>query len=103
MDPDLIAALKGLAARYIWWKTPDEAIAAPRRVIARVMDIGDYGDVQRLASLVGDDALSEALTEAEPGWFSPRSWVYSILGLLRHRLCLAVPGEDPPAPWRSFG
>jgi hypothetical protein len=46
------------------------------------MDIGDYGDVQRLARLVGDDALSEALTEAEPGWFSPRSWVYSILGLL---------------------
>jgi len=42
IDPN---ALKPLASKYIWWKTPDEAVAMPERVIAQVMNIGDYADV----------------------------------------------------------
>jgi len=36
--------LKQFAAKYIWWKTPEEAVARPERVIAQVMNIGDYDD-----------------------------------------------------------
>ena len=43
------AALKKFALKYIWWKTPDEAVDTPERVIAQVMNIGDYWDVQELA------------------------------------------------------
>lgn len=39
-------SLKTLARKYIWWKTPDEAITMPERVIAQVMNIGDYSDVR---------------------------------------------------------
>ncbi len=42
--------LKPSASKYIWWKTPDEAVAMPERVIAQVMDIGDHADVQSLAA-----------------------------------------------------
>jgi hypothetical protein len=42
--------LKRLATKYIWWKTPDEALQQPERVVAQVMDIGDYEDVQMLAA-----------------------------------------------------
>ena len=45
IDPN---ALKPLAGKYIWWKTPDDAVAMPERVIAQVMNIGDYADVPAL-------------------------------------------------------
>jgi hypothetical protein len=59
-------ALKPLASKYIWWKTPDEALTMPERVIAQVMDTGDYADVQLPASPIGDEALREVLAYAEP-------------------------------------
>lgn len=40
--------LKPLASRYVWWKTPEDAVAMPEPVIAQVMNIGDYSDVQWL-------------------------------------------------------
>jgi hypothetical protein len=38
--------IKALARKYIWWETPDEAALQPERVIAQVMNIGDFADVQ---------------------------------------------------------
>jgi hypothetical protein len=90
-------ALKALAGKYIWWKTPDEAIAMPERVIAQVMNIGDYADVQALATLVGDDVLRAVLIRAEAGQFSERSWAY-----WHYRLGLAVVGQVPAIPRRTF-
>jgi len=29
-------ALRPLASKYLWWKTPEEALAMPERVIAQV-------------------------------------------------------------------
>ena len=60
-------ALKHLAGKYVWWKTPDEAIAMPERVIAQVMNIGDYADVQALAKQVGDDVLREVEDDIRAG------------------------------------
>lgn len=90
-------ALKQLAAKYVWWKTPDEAMAWPDRVIAQVMDMGDYADVQILANQLGDDRLSDVLTHAQAGQFGERAWAY-----WHYRLGLAALGEVPKLPVRRF-
>ncbi len=92
ISPD---TLKPLARKYIWWKTPDEAVLIPERVIAQVMDIGDYSDVQFLASQVGDEVLREVLIHAQPGQFSERSWTY-----WHYRLGLCAVDHVPALPSR---
>jgi hypothetical protein len=91
------ASLKPLASKYIWWKTPDEAVAMPERVIAQVMNIGDYSDVQALASQVGDSVLREILTHAQAGQFNERSGAY-----WHYRLGLASVDHVPALPVRKF-
>lgn len=92
-----IAPLKPFAGKYIWWKSPDEAVAFPERVIAQVMDIGAWEDVQALADQVGDDVLRDVLRHAEAGWFNVRSWTY-----WHYRLGLAKLEQVPPLPSRRF-
>lgn len=87
--------IRRLARKYVWWKTPDEAAHSPERVIAQVMNVGDYGDVQALASQVGDAVLADVLVHAQAGEFSPRSWVY-----WHYRLGLASFGNVPAMPSR---
>ncbi len=94
MDRD---TLKPLARKYVWWKTPDEAVAMPERVIAQVMNIGDYADVQSLAEQVGDGILRDVLRHAEAGQFSKRSWAY-----WHYRLGLARVDQVPAMPVRRF-
>ena len=90
-------SLKPLASKYIWWKTPDEAVVMPERVIAQVMNIGDYSDVQVLVSQVGDEVLREVLMHAEAGQFKERSWAY-----WHYRLGLSSVGHVPALPVRRF-
>ena len=89
--------LKELARKYIWWKSPDEALQAPQRIIAQVMNLGDYDDVLRLANTLGDEALLETVAHAEAGQFNERSWHY-----WHYRLRLAKLGEVPPLPARKL-
>ncbi len=98
MDPFDRDALRLLARRYVWWKTPDEAMAMPQRVMAQVMNIGDYADVQTLAEQVGDDVLRDVLQRSEAGQFNARSWAY-----WHYRLGLAEVENVPPMPVRSVG
>ena len=88
--------LKAFAAKYIWWKSPDEAVTSPERVMAQVMNIGDYHDVQSLAEAAGDDSLRHVLTNADAGVFSGKSWAY-----WHYRLDLAKTDEVPPLPKRQ--
>jgi hypothetical protein len=67
----------------------------PERVAAQVMNIGDYDDVQTLATLVGDEYLRAVLRQAEIGQFTPRSWAY-----WHYRLGLAAPDHVPAMPER---
>lgn len=97
MVPISPETLTFLARKYIWWKTPDEAIRVPERVIAQVMDIGDYTDVQSLAAQVGDAVLRDVLTHAEAGQFNPRSWTY-----WHYRLGLSHLEDVPALPARRF-
>jgi len=91
------AFLKRLAARYVWWKTPDEALRYPNRVIAQVMKIGDFDDVQELMQVVGEDRLRHVIVQAEAGQFDERSWTY-----WHYRLGLAAIEQVPPLPVRKF-
>jgi hypothetical protein len=91
------ALLVPLAAKYVWWKSPQDAVASPARVIAQVMNIGDHADVESLAAWVGDDVLREVLTHAEAGQLSERSWTY-----WHYRLGLAEVDQVPPLPRRRL-
>ncbi len=95
MSKDDEECLLRLAARYIWWKTPDAV--TPERVVAQVMNIGDYADVQIMAEQVGDNFLRHVLSVAEPGQFNERSWAY-----WHYRLGLAGIGRVPSLPQRKF-
>lgn len=88
--------LESLARRYIWWDSPAKAMAFPDRIIAQVMNIGDFDDVQALAKQVGDDVLRRVLLHAEAGQFNARSWTY-----WHYRLGLAELDRVPPMPVRK--
>jgi hypothetical protein len=92
-----IELLEKFARKYIWWKTPKDAIARPERIVAQVMNIGDYDDVQSLVHQAGVPYLCEVLTHAEAGQFDARSWTY-----WHYRLGLSDPGKVPPLPERRF-
>jgi len=92
------ALLKRLAAKYIWWKSPEDAVELPERVVAQVMNLGDYNDMQILAETVGEDYLRQVIEQAEPGIFSEKSWAY-----WHYRLRLAELEQVPPLPQRKFG
>jgi hypothetical protein len=85
------------AARYIWWKSPTDAVRYPAQVIAQVMNIGDYADVQKLKQLVGIEGLANAVKNAEAGQFSPKSWHY-----WHYHLGLAELEHVPPLPVRLY-
>jgi hypothetical protein len=89
--------LKLLARKYIWWKSAEEALRTPQRIIAQVMNLGDYTDVQALAKQLGDEPLRQAITHAESGQFSERSWHY-----WHYRLGLTEVDEIPPLPARML-
>ncbi len=96
-NPQQQRLLSFWAARYIWWKTPTEALRYPERIIAQVMDIGDYDDAREMLRAFGEDIPRNVLKHAEVGMFSPRSWAY-----WHYRLGLATaPGQIPPMPQRN--
>lgn len=96
LAPEVERLLLHWASRYIWWKTPTEALRHPERIIAQVMDIGDYDDVQQMVRTFGDSAPRYVVEHAEAGMFSPRSWAY-----WHYRLGLAASGRVPPLPQRK--
>jgi len=98
MDGTASELLRRVAARYIWWETPEEAMLRPARVIAQVMNIGDFDDSRALLAAVGAASFREVLESAEPGWFNERSWHYWHYAL---GLCPAG-GTVPRMPARRF-
>ena len=88
-----MSILGEMSAKYIWWKSgDDDQPFKARRVLAQVMDIGDFGDVVRVLDDVGEEPLRDVLAHAEPGWFKPRSWSY-----WHYRLGVVTPGAALPA------
>lgn len=97
MPNDHREVLKPLARRYVWWKTPEEAMRQPQRVIAQVMNLGDWDDAEAMQKRLGDAVLRDALVHAEAGQFNARSWTW-----WHYRLGLARMGQVPPLPVRRF-
>jgi len=93
----MTAPVQALAAKYIWWQTPEEAAQRPRRVIAQVMNLGTFADVRALEKNAGPAALAEVLRGAEPRWFTPRSWHF-----WHRRLGLVKSGPVPALPTRRL-
>jgi hypothetical protein len=89
--------LERLARRYVLWKPPEEALSQPQRIVAQVMNLGDYDDVQALVHGMGSTCLRQVLTNAEAGQFDARSWTY-----WHYRLGLSAPGEVPALPERKI-
>lgn len=94
MDTQL---MRQLAKKYIWWMTPDDAVARPSRVVSQVMNIGDFNDVMLLIGQVGESYLRKVLENAEAGQFNERSWSY-----WHYRLGMVDPGHVPDLPARKF-
>lgn len=90
--------MRKLAAKYVWWKSVDEALSQPERVMAQTMNIGEFDDMQALCEHLGDTRLREVLQCAEIGQFNERSRAY-----WHYRLRLAEPGELPALPTRRLG
>lgn len=86
-----------LAKKYVWWKSPEDAVGQPERVIAQVMNIGDFEDIQRIEALAGTEMLARVLTQAEIGQFTPRSWSY-----WHYRLGIADIDDVPALPLRRL-
>ncbi|MBX3749125.1 MAG: hypothetical protein KF897_03465 [Opitutaceae bacterium] len=91
------ALLKELAAKHIWWKTPEEAMKYPSRIVAQTMDRGSIDDINALFEAFGEDYLKSVVTKAEAGQFSARSWHY-----WHCRLGLASHEGPPPLPVRKI-
>jgi len=92
LSDQALACLRSLAARYVWWKIPEEAMQFPSRVAAQVMNIGDWDDVVALVETSGEDYLRGVLKNAEAGQLDLRSWNY-----WHYRLGLAD-AENTPVP-----
>jgi hypothetical protein len=98
IDDRTSSELERLAGKYIWWKAPVEAVKAPERVLAQVMDIGVWQDMFLIRDLFGEEILRAVLRNAEAGWFRGRSWHYwhYVLGLAKDS------SDIPPLPTRRF-
>lgn len=85
-------ALRAVAARVVWFKEPDEALADPVHFLAHLMTYGTVEDLATVRALVPADVFREALAQAPPGVFDRRSWAYWHLVLAR--------SSPPPLPVR---
>jgi hypothetical protein len=86
--------LQAVARRAVWFQPPDEALQDVVRFVAYVLTYGTHSDVSTLRRYISNDELREALDQAPPGIFDPRSWAYWNLKIDRY--------PAPPMPTRRF-
>lgn len=68
--------MEALAQRMIWWKRPEEALRYPDRLLAQVMALGTWDDVQLAKRFWTKAEFVAVLKQPPPGVFDRRSWVY---------------------------
>lgn len=68
--------LREVARRLIWWQDANASLAQPERLIAQVMTLGTWEDVELIREVYGEDALRAVLATPPPGVFDARSWSY---------------------------
>ncbi len=87
--------LLGVARRVVWFQPPQETLQDEVQFLSHVMIYGLPEDVIAVRDAYGDEAFRNALRNAWPGIFDPRSWSYwhTVLDML----------PAPPLPVRHFG
>jgi hypothetical protein len=93
LTDDALACLRLFAQKYVWWKSPEEAIRFPQRVAAQVMKLGTWDDLVGMIEATGEDYLRDVLRHAEAGELDERSWHYR-----HYRLGMAEYGTNPVPP-----
>ncbi len=87
-------ALLKVARRVVWFKKPEDTLENPNHFLAYLMTYGTQEDIKIVRQFLTLKDFSEALKQAPPGIFDPRSWTYW------HLVC----HQDPPPslPKRTF-
>ncbi len=86
--------VREVSRRVIWFEEPEKAVADPVRFVAYAMTYGTHADMSVVRRHLSDEDLREALNNAPPGIFDPRSWAYWNLKLGRY--------PAPPLPERKL-
>jgi hypothetical protein len=73
--------LESIARHVVWWQEPGRTLARPLEFVARVMATGPLDEIRDVERFFGRAALREAVAQASPGIFDPRSWNYWLLVL----------------------
>ncbi len=93
MTPESRELLARLGGKYVWWEPVGGGEHPPARLVAQVMNLGTYDDIRGLERCFRPEALGEVLSNAAPGWFSPRAWEFWRGRLSLHGIELA---DRPP-------
>ena len=80
-----------MAKKYVWWKSPERALADGRLLLAQMMTLGTADDVRWLLSVASREDLLHVLDDPPVGVFNRRSWAFWHLQLGRQ------PVPDLPA------
>jgi len=92
--PSVLTTLKSeLEQKYFWWEPVGSQPRSDVRVLAQAMELASFADIRRMENVVGSDRLVEIMRQAEPGWFSEKSWEF-----WRGRLTVATGQSIPDQP-----
>jgi hypothetical protein len=95
MKIDLHPALAAeLEQKYFWWEPAGSQPRSSARILAQAMELATFADIKRIENAVGRDRLASLMLQAEPGWFSEKSWEFW-RGRLSMTTGQAIP-EQPP-------
>ena len=90
--------LDRLGPKYLWWDFVGDERQREVRVLAQVMDLGTYEDIQAVEQYWSPGDLARILSKAQPGWISDRSWSFW-LGRLNGSVSTPI---APHPPRRAF-
>ena len=65
-----------MAKKYVWWQSPERALADGRVLLAQMMTLGTAGDMRWLLSVVSSEHLLQVLDDPPIGVFNRRSWAF---------------------------
>jgi len=68
--------LAAIARRVCWWEPVAATLENTPLFLCRIMALGTWEDICIALDHYGRDAFREALQNAPPGLFDPRSWHY---------------------------
>ena len=85
-----------MAKKYVWWQSPERALADGRVLLAQMMTLGTADDVRWLLSVVSSEHLLQVLDDPPIGVFNRRSWAFWNLRLGREPVP-ALPARRLPS------